>query len=132
MPGFDRTGPEGQGPLTGGGFGYCGYKANKSASRAGRWFGRGLGGSPRGGGRGFGFGGGRCDYRGRSLGRGRGRGLGWRNRYSTTWSDYGPPASYVEQLPDDRIGLLKDRADLLRKELDDISAMIEELTSSEG
>ena len=23
MPGYDRTGPRGQGPLTGGGFGYC-------------------------------------------------------------------------------------------------------------
>lgn len=23
MPGFDRTGPLGQGPMTGGGFGYC-------------------------------------------------------------------------------------------------------------
>lgn len=23
MPGFDRTGPMGEGPMTGGGFGYC-------------------------------------------------------------------------------------------------------------
>jgi hypothetical protein len=27
MPGFDRTGPMGQGPRTGGGFGYCGPNA---------------------------------------------------------------------------------------------------------
>jgi Family of unknown function (DUF5320) len=27
MPGFDRTGPLGQGPRTGGGFGYCGSSA---------------------------------------------------------------------------------------------------------
>ncbi|MBW2622597.1 MAG: DUF5320 family protein [Deltaproteobacteria bacterium] len=27
MPGFDRTGPSGRGPMTGGGFGYCGAGA---------------------------------------------------------------------------------------------------------
>jgi len=31
MPGYDRTGPRGAGPMTGGGFGYCG------AGRAGRF-----------------------------------------------------------------------------------------------
>jgi hypothetical protein len=43
MPGFDKTGPQGQGPMTGRGFGPCG----------------------RGGGRGFG----RCHGYGRGLGR---------------------------------------------------------------
>jgi hypothetical protein len=58
MPGFDRTGPMGAGPLTGGGFGYCG-KARGAGARTqlepGRPFGRG-----RGAGRGFGRGAGRC------------------------------------------------------------------------
>ena len=57
MPGFDGTGPRGQGPLTGRGFGYCAP-------------GRG----PRGFGRGFGRGMGRCFGRGY----GRGFGPGWR------------------------------------------------------
>ncbi|MHB0959467.1 MAG: DUF5320 family protein [Pirellulaceae bacterium] len=59
MPGGDRTGPMGMGPMTGGGFGYCsGSAAAGSANRA--------------------FGGGR--FRGGRPGRG-GRGRGWRNRF---------------------------------------------------
>lgn len=55
MPGFDRTGPRGMGPRTGGGFGYCGgYGAHRPAR-----FGLGRGGRPFGGGGGFGYGGGR-------------------------------------------------------------------------
>lgn len=53
MPGRDRTGPMGQGPLTGGSFGFCagpGYRAHGMGFR-GR--GRGLG---RGGGGDFGLG----------------------------------------------------------------------------
>ncbi len=132
MPGFDGTGPGGQGPLTGGGFGNCGYGVEKSVPRSGGRLGRGRGGSPRGGGRGFGYGGGRSYSRGRGFARGRGRGFGGRNRYSAVWTDYGPPVSYGEPLPVDEIGLLKNRADLLKQELDDISARIEDLTSSEG
>ncbi|NLZ30119.1 MAG: DUF5320 family protein [Methanomicrobiales archaeon] len=88
MPGFDGTGPGGQGPMTGGGFGYChpaaqrrwppmrGYHAPYSpypgpAYRRpgpgpvyGYGYGPGWGGMPRGGGRGRG-------------GFGRGRGRGW-------------------------------------------------------
>ena len=47
MPGMDRTGPLGQGPLTGRGLGPCGAGAGFR-----RGFGRGMG---RGFGRGFGF-----------------------------------------------------------------------------
>jgi hypothetical protein len=67
MPGFDRTGPSGLGPLTGGGRGYCapGYPApvagrtpwySRFFRRAGRGGGRGTAmgtGRGRGGGRGF-------------------------------------------------------------------------------
>ena len=55
MPGFDKTGPEGKGSMTGRGMGPCNPKTPK-----GQGVGRGLG-------RGFG--------RGRGLGRGFGRGV---------------------------------------------------------
>ncbi len=67
MPGFDRTGPEGKGPLTGGGFGYCG-----TPNRRAGFYGVGRGGAPWGGGRGHCFGGGRGRY-GRGFGPGFGR-----------------------------------------------------------
>ncbi len=56
MPGFDQSGPLGQGPLTGGGRGRC-------AGYAGAGQGRGRGRGPCGG--------------GRARGRGRGQGLGY-------------------------------------------------------
>jgi len=48
MPGFDGTGPRGQGPMTGGGRGYCVMPAGE----VGRSLGRGTYGG-RGGGRGW-------------------------------------------------------------------------------
>jgi len=57
MPGFDGTGPNGAGPMTGGARGYC-------------VAGAGVGGAPRGFARGGGF--------------GRGGGRGWRNRFYAT------------------------------------------------
>ena len=74
MPGFDGTGPMGQGPMTGGGRGFCaipnraygpsGYGVRVPQSFYGRSFGgpifgAGRGGLPWGGGRGRVFGGGR-------------------------------------------------------------------------
>jgi hypothetical protein len=58
MPGYDRTGPWGRGPRTGGGFGVCGAPAQDAESdpRAyGRGFGRGGRGLQRGFRRGFCF-----------------------------------------------------------------------------
>lgn len=55
MPGFDGTGPWGQGPLTGRGMGYCNPKA--PLSRGAGFYGRGCG-------------------RGRGIGRGLGQGFG--------------------------------------------------------
>ncbi len=63
MPGGDRTGPAGRGPLTGRGAGDCAGEDRPGYGPL-PGFGRGFG--PGGGGRGWGF---------------RGRGLGW----------YGPP-----------------------------------------
>jgi hypothetical protein len=77
MPGFDGTGPFGQGPMTGRGFGRCrseagiaagspAYPTLKQVQESAQAqmerplvYGRGRGGIPFGCGRGFGFGGGR-------------------------------------------------------------------------
>ena len=79
MPGFDRTGPRGQGALTGGGRGPCGggRYTNRGYNTG---YGLGRGGRPYGGGRGFGRGGG--------WGMGR---AGW------VASDY--PADYAPEAP---------------------------------
>lgn len=78
MPGFDRTGPEGKGAMTGRHRGPCGEDAgsredensNKGFFGFRRGFGRGFG---RGAGRGAGRGGGRGQGTGYRLG-----GWGWR------------------------------------------------------
>lgn len=62
MPANDKTGPRGQGPLTGRGFGPCGANETDRPIRS-----AGRGGYARGGGRGRAFGGGR--QRGRGWGR---------------------------------------------------------------
>jgi len=85
MPGLDRRGPEGRGPMTGRRLGYCvtdrqapvteqGDEETEQAGAAGQppVYGLGRGGLPMGGGRGrgFGAGAGRGDL---PVGRGRGR-----------------------------------------------------------
>lgn len=52
MPGYDRTGPWGQGSRTGGGFGVCGYPG-RDADTAAMVYGRGFGPGGRGLQRGF-------------------------------------------------------------------------------
>jgi hypothetical protein len=80
MPGFDGTGPRGQGPMTGGGRGFCamphqpygsfgyGFRAPNLPGQGMPYgspaFGAGRGGLPWGGGRGRVFGGGRGFRRG--------------------------------------------------------------------
>ena len=56
MPGYDGTGPNGEGSLTGGGFGNCVPK-KKNNEEENVIYGLGRGGKPRGGGRGRGRGG---------------------------------------------------------------------------
>ena len=87
MPGFDGTGPLGQGAMTGGGFGYCG---------SGRRPGYGLGGLGRG----------------RRLGRGLGPGYGyWRAMGSYRWPrtlDANTELVELQREAEDVKGYLKD------------------------
>ena len=80
MPGGDRTGPLGRGPMTGRALGYC--AGNNRPGYANPGFGRGWG---RGWGRGFGRG-----------FRGRGRGFWWRD-YDDPY--YPPPYTGVYPQP---------------------------------
>ena len=111
MPGFDRSGPMGAGPMTGGARGRC----NPATARTiptyagGYGYGRGLG-LRRGFRGGFGPGG---DMR-----RGYARGYGW----------YPPDAGPVyPAAAADEIDMLKTEADYLKKSLDAIKIRIDEL-----
>ncbi|MEA3514854.1 MAG: DUF5320 domain-containing protein [Nanoarchaeota archaeon] len=80
MPGYNRTGPEGRGPMTGRGAGYCASGSGQPPTyQEGQEivYGIGRGGVPRGGG-----------GRGRGSGRGMGRGAG-RNPVGLSGQGYG-------------------------------------------
>nr|MBN2277392.1 DUF5320 domain-containing protein [candidate division Zixibacteria bacterium] len=124
MPGGDRTGPMGQGPMTGRGAGFCaGYGRPGYMNRflgGGFGSGRGMG---RGGGRGFG-----------------GGGRGWRNMYYATglpgWNRPYYPAGYAATgyapaaTGQDELAELKDQAGYLKSTLEDINRRIEQLEKS--
>jgi len=113
MPGGDRTGPMGFGPMTGRAVGFCaGYSApgymNPVAGRG---------------------------YRSRSRGfRGRDGGRGWRNWYSTTglpgWARAGlgflGPAAQIPSAEQELTGL-KQQADFMQDSLSRINKRIEHL-----
>lgn len=109
MPGGDRTGPLGEGPMTGRGMGLCGSypTPDHAQSGLGRGFGRGFG-------------------RGRGLGGGRG-GRGWRHMYWTTglpgWERGGPGAG----APASELQWLEARARALESEL---AAVRDQLTGA--
>jgi hypothetical protein len=121
MPGGDRTGPMGMGPMTGRAAGYCaGYDAPGYAN----WF------SGRGPGMGWWGGWG-------------GRGRGWRHRYYATglpfWARgyapawevgpmYGPPAPPSRE---EQAGALKAQAEWLRAELEAIQQRLSALDQEE-
>ena len=115
MPGGDRTGPMGMGPMTGRGAGYCaGYPTPGFINR---WAGRGFGGG------------------------GRGRGRGWRNWFYATgvpgwqraawgWPSYGfaggygVPGAPVAGAP----GMTQDQElDLLRRQAEDFAGALDEI-----
>lgn len=106
MPGGDRTGPLGQGPMTGGGRGYCAGYA-----------GRGAWNTP-------GFGRGSAPSAGWA-----GGGRGYRNRFYATgvpYSAYGrEPGPMLD--PEQEVSLLKAEAERLRSTLDGIEQRLERL-----
>lgn len=110
MPGFDGTGPQGAGPMTGGARGYCNPATAGYAPRYGMrlGYGRGLG-------------------RGRGFGAGYGRGFGTRGYGAGPFM--APPPAYTPPPMDSaqELSMLKSEADGLKRALDDIHRRIEEL-----
>ncbi|MBW2091488.1 MAG: DUF5320 domain-containing protein, partial [Deltaproteobacteria bacterium] len=104
----DGTGPMGQGPMTGGGFGYCVGSWPYRGSVLGRGVGRG--GRPWGGGRGFAYGGGRR------------RAAYYRSPY---FGGYYPPASYRPEGSESEF--LKAQAEDLRAELNAVEQRLADL-----
>ncbi|MBW1980726.1 MAG: DUF5320 domain-containing protein [Deltaproteobacteria bacterium] len=124
MPGLDRTGPAGMGPMTGWGRGLCNPRgAYRFFGGPGR--GRGLG-------RGWGM--------GRGLGLGRGRGRGWGYGYWARgffpWWDRGPIAPWgAYQAPysrEDEMVMLKEQAAALKEELDAIEERLGSLETEQS
>ena len=120
MPGGDRTGPMGMGPMTGRAAGYCagfgtpGY-ANPIAGRGfGMGFGRGRGFGVRGGGRGR-----------RNMFYATGQ-PGWM-RFGGHAAPYGYPAPYQKPDPEMEKQALKRQADALQSELDFIQKRLSEI-----
>jgi len=122
MPGFDGgTGPQGMGPMTGGGRGFCAAPATgvRRFLRGRRFFGFG---------RGF-FG----------RGRGGGGGRGYRNRFYATgvpgWAgtDYGyyDQDIYGQEIPaKEELQMLQEESDMLKKQLEDIQKRVNELNAN--
>jgi len=122
MPGGDRTGPMGQGPMTGRAAGFCTGAPMPGYMNPGP--GRGF----RGGGRGWGA---------------RGRGRGWRNWYYATgvpgWArggmGWGTPVPYYgapfapSVTREQELELLQEQANYFNETLEDIKDRIDELSS---
>lgn len=123
MPGGDRTGPRGFGPMTGRATGYCaGYSAPGYVNPI-----------PGRGALGY----------GRHFGRGRGFGRGWRHwQYAgyPGWSHpwiyspaYGPGMFPYEQdmAPKQEMNALRDQAEILQKQLEEIQGRISTLEKAQ-
>ncbi len=121
MPGGDRTGPLGLGPMTGRAAGYCaGYSlpgyANPVSGR-----GRGIG-YGRGFGRGAGWG----------RGAGRGFGFGWA-RFPDAYSNPYPAPSYPANLSSKQeADMLKAEAKAMQDEIKAINQRIKDLESNQA
>ena len=109
MPGFDGTGPQGAGPMTGGARGLCNTRATSYGSQFAGGFGYG---------RRFGMG------RGYGSGFGRGMSRGYGRDFGLYPHEYGPRYSWE---PADEITRLKAEADYMKRSLDAVNKRIEEL-----
>ncbi|MBN2184909.1 MAG: DUF5320 domain-containing protein [Candidatus Krumholzibacteriota bacterium] len=121
MPGGDRRGPGGEGPMTGRGLGYC--SGNSLPGSAADGFGRGMGMR-----RGAGFGGGRMNRFNAGPGIGRGRGFGGYgiNPGYQGYGYYGAARS-PEELADDERSFLTAQAEILQRELEAVKKRIDSL-----
>jgi len=111
MPGGDRTGPMGMGPMTGRAAGYCGGFGAPGYVNAGPGWGRGFG---RGWGRGY----------GRPMAGGPGRFYGMPQRSAPA----GPWGAW-QISREDELEYLKGQAGMLKDELDAINERVGELES---
>jgi hypothetical protein len=118
MPRGDRTGPIGQGPVTGRGFGFCrGYDSPGFTKGFGGGIGRGMG-----FGRGAGF--------GRGMGWGRGYGYGFHSgAYNLGLAPGYLPTPSISR--EDEIKMLKNQADALSRSQKDIEKRLGELEKEE-
>jgi len=110
----------GQGPRTGGGFGYCPPTAGPVYPAGSVVYGVGRGGLPRGGGRGFAFGG----------GRGRGRWYWGANAFPPPYYP-AAPAPTAQITPEQELAWLKDQSQAMQEQLNQINVRITELTSND-
>jgi hypothetical protein len=110
MPGYNRTGPMGQGPGTGRGLGPCGAGRRRGG---GQFWGGGFGGSAWGFGRG-------CFGRGARWGFGPG---------AVSPFGYGGPAAAGS--PPDEAQALRDEEAFLKNELEAIQKRLSELTTTQ-
>ena len=115
MPGLNRTGPMGAGPMTGGGRGLCNPATAASARASTGSYGYGGGLGLR---RGFRGGYGRGAGMGRGYGRGYGMGYGW---YPPAMA---PAFSYPAA---DEMEMLRAEADYLKNSLEAINKRMDEL-----
>ena len=113
MPGFDRTGPAGMGPMTGWGRGLCGSRGYYGGGQRYWGYGRGYG---RGWGRGW-----RHRYWANAM-------PGWGRMYPPPWGEYYGPA-YPQE---DELAALKEEAAWLKEELNAVEERLRELESRQG
>jgi len=106
MPRGDGTGPMGMGPMTGRAAGYCaGYAVPGFANPT------------RGGGRGMAWG----------RGGGGGMGMGWGRGGGFAPAPYQAPYAIPEPTGEQQLAALRDQADWLKQQMDDVSARIQKL-----
>jgi len=121
MPGFDRTGPLGQGPMTGRGLGYCNPTTRRYLPGQ-PLYGLGRGGIPWGGGRGRGFGGGR--------GRFGAQGAPYVNAGYPEYYAYPPPV-YSNITEKDEREYLENTLSGLKEDINRIQTRLDELATSD-